>query len=257
MWLAKIAPTWASLALTAAAAAINSPQPFDSAPRDIQVRNAGHACRTVKVVSGDSCGSLASKCHISGAEFIQYNPAKDFCSTLQPGQLACCTSGGLPDIKPKQNADGSCATYTVQHGDYCDQIAASHGLTSSDISNFNDKTTWGWTGCGPGDLMAGTRICLSEGTPPLPAPVDNAVCGPTVPGTKYPKAGETLADLNPCPLNVCCDTWGQCGQTPEFCTVQPGLTGNPGTAAKGKNSCISNCGLDIHNKYSSLAPLKP
>lgn len=202
-------------------------------------------CRTITVVSGDSCGSLASKCGISGADFTKYNPAPDLCSTLAVGERVCCTSGTLPDITPKENPDGSCASYTVQSGDTCSAIAAANGLKASDISDFNDKTTWGWFGCD--DLQLGLNICLSKGTPPMPAPVSNAVCGPTVPGTSKPKDGESLADLNPCPLNACCDIWGQCGITPDYCTADEGPTGNPGTAPTGKNGCISNCGTNITN----------
>jgi LysM repeat protein len=203
-------------------------------------------CTTVTVVSGDSCGSLASKCGISGADFTKYNPAPNLCSALTVGERVCCSSGTLPDITPKKNVNGSCATYTVQSGDYCSLIAASNGLTVTQVEGFNDNTTWGWNGCN--DLFAGINICLSEGTPPLPAPVSNALCGPTVPGTTYPNASQTMADLNPCPLNTCCDVWGQCGMTPEYCTIDLGPTGNPGTAPTGKNGCVSNCGTTIKNK---------
>lgn len=51
--------------------------------------------------------------------------------------------------------------------------------------------------------------------------------------------------LNPCPLNVCCNVWGQCGMTDDFCVVSKSETGAPGTSAPGKNGCISNCGRDI------------
>jgi len=50
---------------------------------------------------------------------------------------------------------------------------------------------------------------------------------------------------------VCCDIWGQCGNTAEFCTVSDSETKAPGTAAPGQNGCISNCGTDI---VSSDAP---
>lgn len=86
-------------------------------------------------------------------------------------------------------------------------------------------------------------MCLSTGTPPMPAPVTGAVCGPQVPGTAVPAAGVALASLNPCPLNACCDIWGQCGTTAEFCTNT--TTGAPGTAKPGTNGCISNCGTSI------------
>ncbi|KAL1969872.1 hypothetical protein VTN77DRAFT_7381 [Rasamsonia byssochlamydoides] len=44
---------------------------------------------------------------------------------------------------------------------------------------------------------------------------------------------------------ACCDIWGQCGTTSEFCTISQSPTGAPGTAAVGTNGCISNCGTDI------------
>jgi hypothetical protein len=43
----------------------------------------------------------------------------------------------------------------------------------------------------------------------MPAPVANAICGPTVPGTPVPPVGTNISTLNPCPLNACCDIWGQ------------------------------------------------
>ncbi|KAK4208635.1 glycoside hydrolase superfamily [Rhypophila decipiens] len=61
-----------------------------------------------------------------------------------------------------------------------------------------------------------------------------------VPGTKRPTNGASLAALNPCPLNVCCNHWGQCGTTKEFCDITDSETGAPGTTM-----CVSNCGTDI------------
>ncbi|KAH6603443.1 glycoside hydrolase family 18 [Trichoderma cornu-damae] len=200
-----------------------------------------NSCRIATVVSGDSCGSLAKKCGISGEDLAKYNPSKSLCSTLRPGQIVCCSKGSLPDITPKPDPDGSCATYTIKSGDYCSQIAASNGLETSQLEEFNDKTTWGWSGCQ--NLAVGTKICLSRGTSPLPAPLTNAVCGPLVPGTNKPSAGQKIEDLNPCPLNSCCNIWGQCGITWDFCTPAVGPKGNPGTAPPGENGCISNCGV--------------
>jgi LysM repeat protein len=203
-------------------------------------------CTTVTVVSGDSCGSLASKCGISAQSLSQFNPSSTLCSALQPGQRVCCTAGTLPDLTPKQNANGTCATYTVQSGDSCSTIAVAHSLTAAQVETFNDKTTWGWAGCT--SLFAGTNICLSAGNAPLPAPVPNSLCGPLVPGSAAPASGQSVASLNPCPLNSCCDVWGQCGITPAFCTASLGPTGNPGTAPPGLNGCVSNCGTNIANK---------
>ncbi|KAH8882896.1 glycoside hydrolase, partial [Thozetella sp. PMI_491] len=197
-------------------------------------------CTTIQVVAGDSCASLATKCGISGAAFTSYNPQANLCSTLQPYQYVCCTSGTLPNYAPKPNADGSCAVYTTVAGDSCWSIAASHSLTPDDLESFN-KLTWGWSGCG--NLWVGVNMCLSTGSPPMPAPVANAVCGPQVPGTAKPASGTDLSTLNPCLLNTCCDVWGQCGTTEEFCTNTS--TGAPGTAAPGTNGCISNCGTNI------------
>ncbi|KAM0256175.1 hypothetical protein ACHAQJ_005154 [Trichoderma viride] len=204
-----------------------------------------NTCRTASVASRDSCGSLAKKCNISGADLAKYNPSKTLCSTLRIGQMVCCSKGSLPDITPKQHPDGSCATYAIKPGDDCSRIAASNGLKTNQLEEFNDKTTWGWNGCK--NLAVGTTICLSKGNPPLPAPVSNAVCGPLVPGTKKPSAGQKIANLNPCSLNACCNIWGQCGTTPDYCTQAIGLKGNPGTAPPGKNGCISNCGVSIKN----------
>lgn len=94
-------------------------------------------------------------------------------------------------------------------------------------------------------LFADYKICLSSGYPPMPAPVANAVCGPQVNGTERPPPGTELGTLNQCPLNACCNTWGQCGTTAMFCTISESETGAPGTAAPGENGCISNCGTDI------------
>jgi hypothetical protein len=163
-------------------------------------------CSTVEVVSGDSCGSLAQKCGITAAQFTQYNSESNECSTLQPGEHVCCSAGTLPDFQPQPQPDGTCAVYTIQPGDDCSAIAATYSLTVADISSFNTDT-WAWNGCSllyPNDI-----ICLSTGSPPMPASISNAVCGPQVPGTATPPSGTDLSTLNPCPLNACCDIWGQ------------------------------------------------
>ncbi|KAF9885845.1 hypothetical protein FE257_012317 [Aspergillus nanangensis] len=151
------------------------------------------------------------------------------------------------DAAPKPNADGTCASYVVGDGDICASIAAAYSTKVSTIEANNKGTTWGWNGCG--NLPIGLRICLSSGKPPMPAPVSNAVCGPTVAGTEPPSGDDELEDLNPCPLNACCNVWGQCGITTEFCLKEIGPTGNPGTSPIGKNGCVQNCGTDIANDY--------
>ncbi len=180
-------------------------------------------CRALTVKAGDSCGTLAASCGITGEEFIQYNPNPTLCSTLTIGQRVCCSAGDLPDITPKPNPDGTCASYKVPAGDSCGQIAARSGLTVAQLEAFQTNT-WGWKGCN--NLFAEDVICLSEGKPPLPSPWANAICGPRKPGTTYPTDGTPFAELNKCEDGSCCNQWGFCGYSPDFC---------------GPDTCISNC----------------
>ncbi|PNY28367.1 Killer toxin subunits alpha/beta-like protein [Tolypocladium capitatum] len=200
------------------------------------------SCRTVEVVTGDLCAALAKRCGISTTDLLKYNPKDKFCNTLRIGQKVCCSSGGLPI--PRPNGDGSCFTYLVKQKDTCWDIAQGNLVTVAEIEKYNTNT-WGWGGCKA--LQQGILICLSSGKPPLPLPVANAVCGPTVRGTRPPPEGTALSSLNPCKLNACCNVWGQCGTTAEFCLPAP--PGPPGAPQKeGSPNCISNCGMDIVNK---------
>ncbi|KAJ2980185.1 hypothetical protein NQ176_g2789 [Zarea fungicola] len=197
-------------------------------------------CKYTQVQSGDGCFAIAARCGITQDNLQQFNPQSNFCSTLQLNQYVCCSSGSLPDFSPQPGKDGSCASYTVKAGDFCSAIATSHSTTVDRLESAN-KNTWGWNGCG--SILVGQIMCLSNGTPPMPNPVANAICGPQVPGTKPPPKGTSLESLNPCPLNACCNVWGQCGITPSFCSIFRSTTGAPGTSQPGKNSCISNCGV--------------
>ncbi|KAL5337697.1 hypothetical protein BJX70DRAFT_409027 [Aspergillus crustosus] len=180
------------------------------------------------------------QCGISGADFTKYNPAKDFCAKLQPKQHVCCSSGDMPDFRPQPNEDGTCKTHQVTDVDNCANLAAEYSLTNDDLEEFN-KNTWGWNGC---DLLfKDTVMCLSKGTAPFPAPIANAQCGPQKPGSKAPSDDSDISELNPCPLNACCNVWGQCGITRDFCVDTN--TGAPGTAKPGTYGCISNCGTDV------------
>lgn len=161
----------------------------------LDTRQTSGTCKTIQVVSGDGCASLAQRCKISGPDYEKYNSGANHCSTLMEGQHVCCSSGKLPDFRPSPNADGSCKDYTTKPDDFCAKIAVSNGLTLKELSDLN-KNTWGWSGCDP--LGLGVTLCLSKGTPPMPAAVDNAVCGPTKPGSRPPRADQTMADLNPC-----------------------------------------------------------
>ncbi|KAF9894400.1 hypothetical protein FE257_007903 [Aspergillus nanangensis] len=201
-------------------------------------------CRSIRVEGGDTCSTLATRCGIGLTALKSFNKATpDFCDNIEPGQAVCCSSGTPPVVGPGPNPDGSCKYHEVQQDEICKTIATSYGVTTADLYDLNKKT-WGWDGC---DLPVGLRICVSEGFPPLPASVYNADCGPTVPGTETPKEGEELAEMNPCPLDVCCNIWGKCGTTVDFCIPSKSSTGNPGTSAPGENGCIDNCGMEMVN----------
>jgi GH18 family chitinase len=149
----------------------------------------------------------------------------------------------------KVSADGTCASYTTVTGDICDMIAAAHGVSVDDLEKWNKKT-WAWDGCD--NLKPFVRICVSAGNPPMPASVWNAECGPTRNDTEPPGEGEDLSSLNPCPLNVCCNRWGMCGLTDDFC--RKSSSGNPGTGELGEAGCISNCERTLTN--NNKAPAK-
>ncbi|KAL4820368.1 hypothetical protein BDW67DRAFT_172610 [Aspergillus spinulosporus] len=187
-------------------------------------------CTVEKATAGDNCDTLAARCGITTPELITYNGNPNLCmpGQLMAGQRVCCN---------------------LQPGDDCTTLAMTYGLTNTVLERFNNKTTWGWNGCR--NLNHGINICLSNGDPPMPGPVANAVCGPTKPGTERPTDGTPIEDLNPCPLNVCCNIWGQCGINEEFCIEKRGPAGNPGTSPPNTNGCVSSCGVDIHNTEHS------
>jgi chitinase len=207
-------------------------------------------CKYTQAVSGDGCFSVAQRCAITQAQLISYNNDANLCSNLKVGQYVCCSSGTLPDFTPQPNADGTCKSYSIKSGDYCAAIAQANTMTVAAIESRN-KNTWGWAGCRY--LLVSAVICLSTGSPPMPGAVANSVCGPTVPGTARPADMSTLARLNPCPLNVCCDVWGQCGITQDFCVPTPADTGAPGTAKPGTNGCVSGCNMAITNNAAPPA----
>ncbi|KAJ7307797.1 class V chitinase-like protein [Mycena albidolilacea] len=157
-------------------------------------------------MSGDGCASLAARCGISAADFTSFNPSPTLCSTLVPGQKF---------TRQARYHARHCANYTVVSGDSCNSIALSNSITVANLTTWN-ANTWGWEGCN--SLQLG-NICLSTGSPPMPPAVANAECGPQVSGTANPGANGNLSALNPCPLNACCDIWGQGGTTSVFSSI--------------------------------------
>ncbi|KAH6656191.1 chitinase [Plectosphaerella plurivora] len=206
-------------------------------------------CRALQVGSGDTCTTMAQRCGISLTRFQNFNTAKNFCDPLMDKVWACCTVGDVPDFRPKPDADGICYSYDIGDGDGCWDVADAYYLKVADIESLN-KQTWGWGGCG--NLQAGQKICLSKGNPPMPNTISNAICGPQKPNGES-RGNKKLADMNPCPLNVCCNFWGQCGMDRDFCVEAPADTGAPGTLKPGANGCIANCGMQITNNKEGPA----
>lgn len=139
---------------------------------------ARNTCRNIQAKSGDSCWSLAKTCGISELEFDKFNPAPFSCKTLEVGDSVCCSSGGLPNLSPKSQGDGYCASYTVRASETCSSIATTHHIKDwHTLEGFNNQT-WGWSGCS--SIQVGQKICLSSGIPPFPATLKGATCGPQV-----------------------------------------------------------------------------
>ncbi|KAJ5591614.1 Peptidoglycan-binding Lysin subgroup [Penicillium hispanicum] len=173
----------------------------------IQKRSA--TCPTIRVISGDTCATLADRCGITMAELNTYNTRLS-CSSLSPESHVCCSLEESPSAPPTPDSDGLCYNYTIQAYDTCSEIAKTYDITEAEIGSYNSRT-WGWNGCQ--HLEQGDFICLSTGEPPMPVALPNAVCGPQVPGTVRPSDMADLAALNPCPLSQCCTSDGLCVKT--------------------------------------------
>lgn len=137
-------------------------------PSTLPPGNSDGTCKHREVVSGDNCGTLASKCGISAADFMKANTKPNLCATLVEGQMVCCTAGNRPDLKPKPDANGNCATYLTKPNDGCAKIAIARDLEVDDLMEFN-KQTWSWNGCKPEVFFPNFLMCVSKGTPPMPA----------------------------------------------------------------------------------------
>ncbi|GKT41012.1 killer toxin subunits alpha/beta [Colletotrichum spaethianum] len=124
-------------------------------PSTLPSGNSDGTCKTRQVVLGDDCGSLANKCA---------NSKTGLCSSLAEGQHVCCIRGTLPDLRPKEDADGYCAVYTTKENDYCSKIAAGLMLTVEELETF-DKNAWGWNGCKL--LYPKFNMCVSKGAAPM------------------------------------------------------------------------------------------
>ncbi|KAJ4259837.1 hypothetical protein NW757_001787 [Fusarium falciforme] len=128
-----------------------------------------------------------------------------------------------------------CKTIQVNSGDSCAKLASRCGISASDFTKYNPGSKF----CS--ELVPKQHICCSKGDLPDLRPPKNS--DGSCHAYKKSKDATDISDLNPCPLNACCNIWGQCGITKDFCTDTN--TGAPGTAKENTNGCISNCGTKI------------
>jgi chitinase len=210
-------------------------------------------CQEIEVKPDENCETLAERCNIGLNLFMDFNHKPD-CTKLEIKQRVCCSAGELADRRPQKQANGDCAVHQIKPKDSCYSIAEQYGLKPEDIPKFNMQT-WGWNGCRPDKFYPDFRICVSPGNPPFPAADPLAICGPTKPGTQKPATG-TSKDwglLNECALKACCNIWGNCGMTDDFCIDKS--FGAPGSSS-GPNGCIGNCGLSITNNNKPPAQFR-
>jgi chitinase len=201
-------------------------------------------CSYTQAVSGDGCWAIADRCKITQEKLVEYSGDANLCNSIQVNKYYCCSAGTLPDFSPQPNGDGTCKTHTVTSTDICDTISKKYSMTVKQFEDRN-KNTWGWQGCQY--LMKDQLLCISTGSPPMPAVDPLATCGPTVAGTTKPSDMSKINELNPCPLKACCNVWGNCGISKDFCILNPADTKAPGTTKPGANSCVASCGMNITN----------
>ncbi|KAF2664250.1 hypothetical protein BT63DRAFT_418375 [Microthyrium microscopicum] len=149
--------------------------------------------------------------------------------------------GEARDLRLRMRANGDCAVYNIRSGDSCSEIARAHGLTIQELDSFNEQT-WGWGTCSE-MIYPDTKICVSQGDPPFPAPDPSATCGPIKPGTQKPPGSKSKdwGLLNECPLKACCNKWGNCGTTDDFC-IDKSIRGIPGSSKGNNGSQFLNVG---------------
>jgi LysM repeat protein len=95
-----------------------------------------------RVVSGDTCGSIAARYNVTVEALLRANTRIDpGCTNLAiddelriPATVGGSTGGAAPAATPRP---GSGREYTVAPGDTCDAIARSYGVPVADIISLN------------------------------------------------------------------------------------------------------------------------
>ncbi|KAJ5203081.1 hypothetical protein N7449_005160 [Penicillium cf. viridicatum] len=112
---------------------------------------------------------MATKCGVSGSDFLKDNPAKGFCSKLKPGQHVCCSSDTVQQKRNLLSFRGECETEKVQQDDSCAAIATRCAISGADFCS---------------KLKPGQHVCCSSGTLPnfSPKPNKDGSCATTTVG---------------------------------------------------------------------------
>ena len=121
-----------------------------SAPATPNVPN-GSCSNTYRVVSGDTCSAIATKCGTTASAIQGANPSiNSGCTNLQVDQVLT--------ISPTQGstADGTStcgAAYIVVSGDTCSSIASKCGTTASSIQSANPSVNSACTNLQVGQVL--------------------------------------------------------------------------------------------------------
>lgn len=111
--------------------------------------------QTYTVESGDTCSSIAASLGVSVEELLAANRSIDSsCTNLRVGDelvipgSSTSGAGGQPAATPTPTptrSSGGGTTYAVVEGDTCESIAASHGVSVSDLLAANPSVGDGCT----------------------------------------------------------------------------------------------------------------
>ncbi len=115
---------------------MQQPPPTSASSHRVTARLSGWSRTTAAGVWPNNCG-------ISQDDLVRYNGGNTrFCSSLQPGQYVCCSSGSLPkppDTLAPATADGTCKYVQAASNEGCWDLAnkCGGGETVDDIVRAN------------------------------------------------------------------------------------------------------------------------
>jgi len=117
----------------------------------------GGCAKTINVVAGDLCDTIANKNGINTNTLKQLNPQINAgCSNLGIGQQLCVAAGA--GGAAVQSGGGACKKeVTVVAGDQCKTIAAANKIDTAKLQSLNSAVNAGCT-----NLSIGQKLCVSK-----------------------------------------------------------------------------------------------